>query len=361
VQPATTPSRRSQASLSPEKEFYLRHFRHRSILFHVSDASDSARVRAVMDELAANETLTVAVVPAAVGRGQATVPLRSSELSRIGSGLVELSARLLRGGSVWVEPAGATSMMLKFSVKLALRLGTPKLVVVDGRGGLREGDAVQSFVKLSALAKACGRGDALSGWTATEFRLLRRAIRDGVESVNLTSGVGLAAELFSYAGSGTLITAGDYATVEPLRVDDFPPALELLRRGEQEGFLLRRTARARARLLLNAYGAWFEGRRLAGIAGLEMDQYRPWKLGEVVGLYTITRFQGEGVGVRILAELANVARASGCRAIFACTSERRAATFFERNGFVRVAPDLVPEVKWRGRPGARPTVFWCDL
>ncbi len=357
---AELPPKRPAAPQPSEKEFYLRHFRHRSILFHIAAASDCAHVRPVLTELVANQTMVIAVATSARAGGSATLSLGMADLRKLGPGLVELSAKLLRTGAVWVQPKVA-KVGLRFSAELALRLGAHKMVVVDARGGLRHGEAVQSFAKVSSLVRVHGRGEPVSGWTAAELTLLRRAIQNGVESINLTSGIGLAAELFSYEGSGTLLTAGEYATVEALRIDDFPQALELLRRGEQEGFLLRRTERERARLLLSGYGAWFESRRLAGIAGLEVDQYRPWRLAEVVGLYTITRFQGEGVGVRMLAELATIARSRGCRAAFACTSNLRAAAFFGRNGFVQVASDIIPDIKWRGRRGARPTVFWCDL
>ena len=105
-----------------------------------------------------------------------------------------------------------------------------------------------------------------------------------------------------------------------------------------------------------------EGRRLAGIAGLRRDGYTRQKLAEVVGLYTITRFQGEGVGVRLLEELALVAARDGARALFACTSSDRALAFFERNGFSAVDAERVPAAKWEARTHARPSaVLWRKL
>jgi N-acetylglutamate synthase-like GNAT family acetyltransferase len=137
--------------------------------------------------------------------------------------------------------------------------------------------------------------------------------------------------------------------------------LTLLDRGEREGIFLPRTPRQKARLLLSAYGAWFEGHRLAGLAALETDAYKKEKLAEVVGLYTITRFMGEGVGVRILEALTAVGAQRGCRAMFACTSNARAAVFFERNGFAPVDPDELPARKWQGRRRPLPECFWRDM
>ena len=129
----------------------------------------------------------------------------------------------------------------------------------------------------------------------------------------------------------------------------------------REGFLLPRDERERARLLLAGYGAWFEGGRLAGIAALETEPYKRDRLAEVVGLYTITRFQGEGIGVYVLQALADIARRRGCRALFACTSNGRSAAFFERSGFCQVETATVPREKWKNRRAGQPMVFWKDL
>jgi N-acetylglutamate synthase-like GNAT family acetyltransferase len=124
--------------------------------------------------------------------------------------------------------------------------------------------------------------------------------------------------------------------------------------------LLPRDAPSRARLLLCGYGAWFEG-RLAGVAGLETELYRRDRMAEIVGLYTITRFKGEGVGSNIVDHLLGVAEERSCRSVFACTANDRAADFFLRNGFVRVSSKDVPREKWKQRRGRRPMTFLREL
>jgi len=343
-----------------EKEFYLRHFRHRSIVLHVGAGASVADVADVADELVANKTLVV-VVARRLPAGRAATPVARDQLDEAGPGPVALSGALLTEGVAFVRGPATAARCLDFSCRLAVRIGAHKLVLVDPRGGLGGRSGTRSFVKVASMARAYRDGDRSSGWKANELGLLRDAIDAGVESVNLTTAASLAAELFSYEGAGTLVTAGDYATVERLRVDDFAQALALLSRGEREGFLLRRDDAERARLLLCGYGAWFEGRRLAGFAALQTAPYRKQRLAEIVGLYTITRFHGEGVGVRVVEALADVAGARGCRALFACTSNARAAAFFERNGFTPVEPTRVPAAKWKARREPRPTVFWRDL
>jgi len=67
------------------------------------------------------------------------------------------------------------------------------------------------------------------------------------------------------------------------------------------------------------------------------------------------------VGVRILEALTAVATERGCTAMFACTSNARAATFFERNGFSPVEPADLPARKWKGRRRPLPECFWREI
>jgi N-acetylglutamate synthase-like GNAT family acetyltransferase len=158
------------------------------------------------------------------------------------------------------------------------------------------------------------------------------------------------------------VTAEEYCTVDSLGVEQFHEAERLLVRGEREGFLLARNEGEKHRLLLAGYGAWFGGTRLAGVCGLETEAYTRSRVGEVVGFYTITRFQGEGVGVRMIDHLVDVAKERGLRALFACSSNERAVAFFERCDFVRVETDRVPRAKWVGRRSdTMPVVLWRDL
>ena len=88
------------------------------------------------------------------------------------------------------------------------------------------------------------------------------------------------------------------------------------------------------------------------------------RAGEIVGLYTITRFKGEGLGSRLVRELLEQAARQGLRYVFACAVDEHAQQFFEREGFARVGPEAVPAAKWKGydaRRRARVSVFRYDL
>jgi len=95
-----------------------------------------------------------------------------------------------------------------------------------------------------------------------------------------------------------------------------------------------------------------------------IEIYRRDRTGEITALYTLTRFQGEGVAAELIKAVIKEARARKLRYVFACTSEDRAARFFARLKFRRVGPDQVTSLKWRGydsRRIERISIFRLDL
>ena len=78
-------------------------------------------------------------------------------------------------------------------------------------------------------------------------------------------------------------------------------------------------------------------RHLAGVAGLLTAPYAAERAGEIVGLYTITRFKGEGHrrATREPHRRPRPRRAASAY-VFACAVDERAQQFFERLGFERV-------------------------
>jgi N-acetylglutamate synthase-like GNAT family acetyltransferase len=355
-----------------EKQFYLKDFRNRAILFHVDDARQFERHAAgVLTDLKDNPTLVIVVArrfPRRSGRRAAArrQPLRLArrDFEKSPAALVPLSERLMHDHRVDVYlPRGLVgARALAYSRQLAVRLGVSKLVVIDERGGLDAGSGTRSFVHAAALARVVRAEEDCGDWGLPELTQLLAAVRSGIEAVNLTTAEGVYEELFTYQGSGTLVTAEEYCTVDRLGVEHFQEAERLIARGEREGFLLARSAEQKQRLMLSGYGAWFGGTRLAGVCGLETEAYPRRRIGEVVGLYTITRFQGEGVGVRMVDHVIDVAKEAKLKALFACSSNQRAVEFFERCGFEQVDPDRVPSAKWAGRRSdTLPTVLWRDL
>ena len=137
-------------------------------------------------------------------------------------------------------------------------------------------------------------------------------------SINVCTLDGIARELFTYEGSGTLFTREDYCKVERLSLDDFHEVEKVLERGQREGYLKARTPAEIAPILFSGYGATIGQHHLAGVCSLQTERYEAERAGEIVGLYTITRFKGEGVGVKLIACMKTV----GPRARARATSSR---------------------------------------
>jgi amino-acid N-acetyltransferase len=242
--------------------------------------------------------------------------------------------------------------LIDLAQRLAGRLRVHKLVQVQPEGGITSAAGTPlSFMDEAMLTAVLQPGQAeWAGLAARRETLeaVRGALLAGVRAVNLCTLEGLARELYTYEGSGTLFTREDYCRIERLGIDDFEEVERLIARGQREGYLKPRSPADVARILINGFGAEIGSHHFAGVCGLEVDAYRGEGVGEIVGLYTITRFKGEGVGGRLIARALVEGCELGLRYVFACTVDERAQVFFERQGFRVVSPDDVPAAKWVG-------------
>jgi amino-acid N-acetyltransferase len=385
--------------LFSEKEFYLDEFRGRTLLFALPLAEFTAdehyeTMGAIARELLRNDT-RILLLWGGTGRlsgeqllrrlqrrlgpllfRDETLPLFPGMRGQRGRSapFAELSARALsdsasvvsvltkmwatlRRGPLFVGAVEETTKLFNVAAIVAERFGVHKLVLVEPAGGVVGADGRQlSFMDEPMLAAVLHEGEAEWAGLAERrktLRVIQAALKGGVGSVNLSTLPGLARELFTYEGSGTLFTLADYCRVERLRIDDFVEVERLIERGQREGFLKLRDPDEISEILLTGYGATISTHHLAGVCALVTAPYVADRAGEVVGLYTITRFKGEGVGAQLIRRILVDARALGLSYIFACTTEERAQTFFERQEFQRVDVDAVPSAKWRSYDLAR--------
>ena len=386
---AKPPRRRQGVRPYGEKEFYLEEFRGRSVLIAVAPAVVATRASlkslgAAVTTLVRNDTLVILwwphVVPhserrllAALGRRPRKVGRMHGKrrrkrrrrlptpILRMGVGAADLPANgaelrsamwsRLRTSGLCVLSVGGYAVFPCQPLDLAVELRVPKAVLVDPRGGLDAEGGRLSFVDENVLQTILLQGQAEWSGLGDRRPLLvsvRDALERGVEQVNLCPPEGVTDELFSYTGSGTLFTEGDYTRVGPLALDEYEQAERLLERGAREGVLKLRSPEQVARVLGAGFGVTVCGRHLAGVAGLLTAPYAAERAGEIVGLYTINRFKGEGLGDRLVARILQEGETLGLDYLFACSVDERAQQFFERQGFVRVGADDVPPSKWVG-------------
>ena len=255
--------------------------------------------------------------------------------------------------------------------QIAAGFRVTKLVLLDRAGGLMEkqkrGRKPLSYLDGSSLDALLAAGEAEFQGFGHRRDLLTRidaVLEKGVSSVNLCRVSGLARELFTYEGAGTFFSRDDHYRVDPLSIEDFDEVERLVARGQKEGLLRRRTADEIAEILLDGFGVWLAGGHLAGIGSLRTWETPEGPLGEIVALYTFTRFKGEGIGGRLIKRLLSEARAQKMPYVFAVTTSDRAARFFVRNDFDSMRPADAPAGKWEDYDSTRRSrarVFRFDL
>lgn len=362
-----------------EKDFYLDEFHDTSFLFalHAADLAkepDVGELVGVCSALLTNETRVLLLIAIDDNeRDRHVVKMVVDRLTRQiapktpapGASTVDLSHEMgddLRLAQIWsvlrtyplfvgIWPSHTRSLFISCVQQIAVRLKVYKLIFVDPAGGVGIGGNQLSFMNGPVLGELLRKGEAEwagAGARRSLLQTIRAALEGGVSSVSLCSIDGLARELFTYEGCGTLFTLTDYCRVERLGIDDFHEVEKLLERGQQEGSLKGRTPAQIGQLLLHGYGA-----RLGAVAGAlagfcALLPYREDNAGEIVGLYTITRFQGEGVGGRLIATMIAEGEQRGLSYLFATTTQEGAQRLFERHGFRRVAPEEVAATKWHG-------------
>ena len=334
--------RATEGNSFAEKEFYLDEFRGKSLLFALS-AQELARAEAeaacVFTDLLSNGTRVLLLVGTSGEKREIQkihhlqerllgfVSTPPTVIMRCPSLLEEVDKRLL--WQMWMNlrahplcvclveapfssPAARTCSLRSltaggrpdaslssiplatFAQYLAVGLKVYKFILIGAEGGIvtEQGERF-SFMNGAILEELLRRGEA--EWTGLgQCRALleaaRAALVGGVTSVSLCPLSGLAKELFTYEGCGTLFTLTDYCRIERLGIDDFYEVEKLLRRGEQEGYLKTRTPEEIGRVLLGGYGAKI-GHQVGHLAGIcSLQPYEEANAGEVTGLYTITRF-----------------------------------------------------------------------
>ncbi len=367
--PAAEPDARRAPRPLNEKNFYLEEFYAKGLLFalvppagqRLSELDSLARA---LRELVRNQTRCILiaaedVLPRVLRRMGRLAPRQTPPIFNPTRGLrtrpyppdsaVTQIWRILRAGRIAVAGARTADAedLTVFAQELASRLDVFKLVLLDRQGGLTEPDGRRvSFLQTRRIDSLARR--ERSKLRRVMLRAAKRAVEDGVNSVNLTAPRSVYDELFSFIGTGTLFTKAAYGSVKSIALEDFEEAEAMIKRGQSEGLLLLRTDEEIAQILPSCFGYRVADEHLAGICSLLTEPYHREHAGELTALYTLTRFQGEGVGAELVREVLKEAQARKLRYVFACTSEEHAARFFKRLKFRRIAPKDVPAAKWRG-------------
>jgi amino-acid N-acetyltransferase len=301
---------------------------------------------------------------------------------RVDKILTDSIARALGQGMVPIlpcigwSPAGKPYNIPSNEIALAVSaaLGAAKLFIVTVHGGLRreffdpvpdidfeENGRVTRLTpqETEAALRSLSSPPAGAGKTAAELALALNASRAGVERVHLIdareSGSVLR-ELFSNLGSGTMIYAGEYESIRPLRTKDIADILRIMEPLMRQGVLIRRDSQDiqekkedyvvfEIDSSIHACGAlhtWGEGQ------------------GEIAALATDPAFAEMGLGRRIVRCLIDRAKKQGLRRVFVLTTQTQ--DWFEFLGFREDSVESLPGRKRESYDrGRKSKVFALDL
>jgi amino-acid N-acetyltransferase len=366
---------RRRTPVFTEKTFYLEEFYGKSLLFALippagQRISEFDSLVLTLRELRRNQTRCVVIVspsalPKLMRRLGRLAPKEPPPVFNPSDGLrsrpyppdsavAEIWERL-RAGSIVVASMSRDDAddLTVFARELASRLRVFKLLMLDRRGGLIDNKTGERLPFVEERRIRRQMRTIRSRARRAIVRAALDALEDGVGSVNLVAPGDVYEELFSFIGAGTLFTEMQYGFVRPVSIDDFEEVEALIVRGQTEGHLLPRTPDQIAQILPSCFGYRIGDEHLAGICSLLTEPYRRDRCGEITAMYTLTRFQGEGVAAVLVREILKEATARHLKYVFACTADDRVASFFKRLGFKRTTARDVSAAKWRGYDPSR--------
>jgi amino-acid N-acetyltransferase len=258
----------------------------------------------------------------------------------------------------------------EIALSAAAALGAAKLFFISADGGLRggalkipprfelgENGRIIRLTPQEAAELLAENGTAAR--PLQELALALRAVRAGVERIHIIDGREEGAvlrELFSNLGSGTMVYAGAYESIRPVRGADIPDLLRLMEPSMRQGILIRRDAEDILERM-GDYGVFEIDGSIHACGAL-----RDWGegQGEIAAVATDPLYADMGLGRKIVRCLIGRAEKKGLRRVFVLTT--RTQDWFEALGFKEAAVASLPEEKRRRYDRERNSkVFALDL
>ena len=171
-----------------------------------------------------------------------------------------------------------------------------------------------------------------------------RAARGGVPRVHIIDGrveEGLLAEVFSNEGIGTLVHSNEYQAIRRARKKDARTIQTLTRAGVENDELLARTLGEIERNI-NDYFVFEVDGTLAGCVALH--HFPDLGKAEMASLCVSSKYENQGIGVRLMQYVAEQARAAGARELL-CLSTQAVNYFISKGGFQLGTPDDLPPAR----------------
>ena len=180
----------------------------------------------------------------------------------------------------------------------------------------------------------------LDGVTKELLKSAREACSKGVTRVHFVDskddGV-LLSEIFSDLGSGTMIYTSNYGKIRPMQQTDIPVVLGIMRPFVDSGKLLLRTEKELS-ITFQDYVLYELDGGVHACAALHI--YEDGQA-EIAAVAVDQKFEGMGIGPKLIENLINKAKKENAKSIFIMTTQ--AADWFEKLGFVEDKIESLPQ------------------
>jgi amino-acid N-acetyltransferase len=253
--------------------------------------------------------------------------------------------RIVLVSNLGYSPTGEVFNLAMEDVALAtaVALKADKLVFLsDAPVADRDGKLLPELTAQDA-ERLLVRGKHLSDETRRCLTRAARAVRDGVARAHVVSrgeDGALLIELFTHAGSGTMLTADKLERLRPATIEDVGGILQLIEPLEAEGTLVRR-GRERLEQEIGRFFVIEHDQMILGCAALY--PFPRTKSAEMAALAVRPEYRGRGYGEKLLEALEVRARAMGMQKLFVLTT--RTAHWFIERGFVANGVGALPKEK----------------
>ncbi|HLW68399.1 MAG TPA: amino-acid N-acetyltransferase [Gemmataceae bacterium] len=228
------------------------------------------------------------------------------------------------------------------AVEVARSLRAVKLIYLSCALGIRLGEELLRQLDLPhAQAILKSQRGQLAANDASKLEQAVRAAQLGVPRIHIIDGrveEGLLAEVFSNEGIGTLLHANEYQSIRKALKKDARAIHTLIHAGMESDELMRRTKADIERQIEDFY--LFEVDR-APVACVALHVFPQEQKAELACLYVDSRFDNQGIGLKLSQFVEEKVRAAGIPTLF-CLSTQAVNYFVQKCGFQVGTPDDLP-------------------
>jgi amino-acid N-acetyltransferase len=231
------------------------------------------------------------------------------------------------------------------AVEVAKTLKAVKLIYLSTEGGVRdEKGVIRQMTVQEAETYLKKHRDELAPGAVTKLKHAAKACREGVERVHIIDGreqEGLLGEVFSNEGIGTLVYTNVYQSIRTALKKDIGAVFKLIQQGVRNDELVRRT-RADIEKTIGDYFVFEVDRNPVGCIALHV--YPEQNKGELASVFVDTRYENQGIGLKLIKYVEDAARAKGLSELF-CLSTQAINYFVQKGGFKLGTPDDLPPAR----------------